>query len=75
MQVSTGSQLAVASANLQIKDRLASQDIAVSFPRIPIPAAGMYEFQVWANGMHLGAGTFTAGQIGLPPEGQSDQQG
>ncbi len=75
VQVSTGSQLAVASSNLQIKDRLASQDIAVSFPRIPIPTAGKYEFQVWANGMHLGAGAFTAGQIGPPPAAQPDQQG
>ena len=64
VQVRTGEQLALATANLEISDRLASQDVGVAFPRVPIPAEGKYEFQIWANGMHLGAGTFTATYIG-----------
>ena len=75
VQVSTGSQLAVASANLQIKDWLASQDIAASFPRIPIPMAGEYAFQVWANGMHLVAGALAASQISPPQSALPEQRG
>ncbi len=64
VQIRTGEQLALATANLEISDRLASQDVGVAFPRVPIPAEGKYEFQIWANGMHLGAGVFTATILG-----------
>ncbi len=79
VQVRTGEQLALATANLEISDRLASQDVGVAFPRVPIPAEGKYEFQVWANGMHLGAGTFTASYLGrradAEPPGDPPQAG
>ena len=68
VQVRTGEQLALATANLEISDRLATQDVGVAFPRVPIPAEGKYEFQIWANGMHLGAGTFTASYLGKRAE-------
>ncbi len=71
VQVRTGEQLALATANLEISDRLASQDIGVAFPRVPIPTEGKYEFQIWANGMHLGAGTFTATYIGRSADTES----
>ncbi len=73
VQVATGDQLALASSDIVVKDRLASQDIAVNFPKIPIPTEGKYEFQVWANGMHLGAGTFTAKPLpGTAPKDDFD---
>jgi hypothetical protein len=67
VRVSTGERLAQATAKLTINDRLVSQDVGVSFPQIPIPAEGKYEFQVWANAMHLGAVTFNATPISREP--------
>lgn len=64
VQVATGQQLASATADVQIANRLESQDMGVAFPRVPIPDSGKYEFQIWASGMHLGAGGFTARAMG-----------
>jgi hypothetical protein len=71
VRVSTGEKLAQATARMTITDRLASQDVGVSFPRIPIPAEGKYEFQIWANSMHLGASIFNAMPINADSASQS----
>lgn len=70
IQVSSGKQLAVASADVNIRDRLATQDLGVAFPKVPIPDGGKYEFQVWSNERYLGAGGFTASLLrSRGPEG------
>lgn len=70
IQVSSGKQLAVASADVNISDRLATQDLGVAFPKVPIPDGGKYEFQVWSNERYLGAGGFTASLLrSRGPEG------
>lgn len=53
----SGEILAKAESDIVIKDRLKSADFHIEFPPLPIPAAGRYEFQIWANEIYLG-GTF-----------------
>ena len=53
----SGEILAKAESDIVIKDRLESADFHIEFPPLPIPAAGRYEFQIWANDIYLG-GTF-----------------
>ena len=55
VQQSTGAMLAEAAGELIARDRLASTDLYISFPPLPIPGEGRYEFQLWANGMFLGS--------------------
>lgn len=55
IQVKTGTILAGAQGKLTAKDRLASTDLCIQFPPLPIPEEGRYEFQVWANSMFLGS--------------------
>ncbi|MBI4339415.1 MAG: hypothetical protein HY680_05630 [Chloroflexi bacterium] len=55
VQVASGTVLARAEGILDAKDRLASQDLSINFPQLPIPEPGRYEFQIWANGMFLGS--------------------
>lgn len=50
----TGDMLAEAGGELKSNDRLGSIDMHISFPLLPIPQEGRYEFQVWANSMFLG---------------------
>lgn len=60
VQVSTGRALASADGELQAKDRLLSTDVHIGFPPLPIPEAGRYEFQVWANSTYLGGTSIDA---------------
>ena len=55
VQVKTGKILAQAEGGLQANDRLASTDLYIQFPPLPIPEEGRYDFQVWANSMFLGS--------------------
>lgn len=57
VQVSTGRTLAGARGQLQANNRQLSTDVYMSFPNLPIPTEGRYEFQVWVNSILLG-GTF-----------------
>ena len=60
VQVGSGTILAGAEAEFESTDRLASLDVHMSFPPLPIPEEGRYEFQVWANSMFLGATSIDA---------------
>jgi hypothetical protein len=55
VQISSGRILAKAEGKLHSENRLASIDMIVPFPPLPIPEEGRYEFQIWANSMFLGA--------------------
>jgi len=55
VQVSSGKVLAEAEGELNARDRLASTDIYIEFPPLPIPKEGRYEFQAWANSVFLGS--------------------
>lgn len=55
VQVSSGKVLAEAKGEMHSNNRLTSLDLHIQFPPLPIPEAGRYEFQVWANSMFLGA--------------------
>jgi hypothetical protein len=55
VQVSSGEVLAKAVGELNSKSRLASIDVIMNFPPLPIPKEGRYEFQIWMNSMFLGS--------------------
>lgn len=55
VELKTGTILAGAQGTLTAKDRLASSDLCIQFPPLPVPGEGRYEFQVWANSMFLGS--------------------
>lgn len=55
VQVSNGKVLAGARGELHATNLLASSDLYISFPPLPIPNEGRYEFQIWANSMFLGS--------------------
>ena len=59
VQVATGRVLANAEGELIAEDRNAL-DLHLPFPPLPIPAKGVYEFQIWANSMFLGSTSITA---------------
>ena len=55
VQVNSGKVLAQAGGGLHSNNKLASIDLIIPFPPLPIPKEGRYEFQIWANSMFLGA--------------------
>lgn len=55
IQCATGKILAGADGGLHSKDKLASIDMIVHFPPVPIPEEGRYEFKIWANNIFLGS--------------------
>jgi len=55
VQVGSGKVLAQAQGKLHSANRLASIDLLIQFPPLPIPAEGRYEFQIRANSVFLGA--------------------
>lgn len=69
VQISSGKVLAKAEGELHSKNRLASIDLIVPFPPLPIPEEGRYEFQIWANSMFLGATFINALPRSKPEEG------
>jgi hypothetical protein len=54
VHVSSGKVMAEARGELQANNKLASPEILIHFPPLPIPEEGRYEFQIWANKMFLG---------------------
>jgi hypothetical protein len=62
VEVSSGKVLAEATGEMEVTDRLISVDLYMSFPPLPIPGPGRYEFQIWANGMFLGTTFMDAAQ-------------
>jgi hypothetical protein len=62
VEASSGKVLASATGELEVTDRLTSIDLYMSFPPLPIPSPGRYEFQIWANGMFLGTTVIDAVQ-------------
>ena len=65
VQVNTSEVLARAEGALTVNDRLASSDLHLPFPPLPLPEIGRYEFQIWANSMFLGAASMRAVQQGV----------
>ena len=64
VQVDSGEVLAQAVGDLMANDRLVPSDLYLSFPPLPMPAIGRYEFQIWANSMFLGSTSIRAVQSG-----------
>ena len=58
--VGDGDMLAQATGEFTSADRLRALELVVPFPELPFPAPGRYEFQLWANGMYVGATTIDA---------------
>jgi hypothetical protein len=54
IQINSGKVLAKAEGKLHAENRLASIELIIGFPPLPIPEEGRYEFQLWANSMFLG---------------------
>ena len=50
----TGEKLAEAKGHFTSKDKLATVELNLQFPPIPMPGEGRYDFQVWVNGAFLG---------------------
>lgn len=53
-QANSRQVLAEAEGELAARDPLASSDLYIQFPPLPIPEQGRYEFQIWFNSMFLG---------------------
>jgi hypothetical protein len=62
VHVDSDRKLAEMSLDYESRSRLGSTDTAVSFPPLPLPEPGSYEFQVWCNNIFLGSGTIMAVQ-------------
>ena len=56
--------LAEATGEFTSKSRLTAMELVVPFPKLPLPAAGRYEFQLWANGMYVGTTSIDAAGTG-----------
>jgi hypothetical protein len=55
VEASSGMELGRGEGEFRATDRRASLDLHMTFPPLPLPAEGRYEFQVWANSMFLGS--------------------
>lgn len=64
VETASGQVLEEAAGEMKAKDRLTSVDAILSFPPLPIPKAGRYEFQVWANNAYLGGAFLDAVPLG-----------
>ena len=51
----TNAELARVDGRIEVKDRLMSMDLYISFPPLPIPRPGRYEFQIWADSVFIGS--------------------
>lgn len=50
----TGEKLAEAKGKFTAKEKLATVELNLQFPPLPIPGEGRYDFQIWVNGAFLG---------------------
>ena len=64
VQIDSGEVLLQAVGDLMANDRLVPSDLYLSFPPLPMPAIGRYEFQIWTNSMFLGSTSIRAVQSG-----------
>jgi hypothetical protein len=55
VQAGSGMELGRGEVEFLATDRRASLDLHMTFPPVPLPTEGRYEFQVWANSMFLGS--------------------
>jgi hypothetical protein len=55
VQAGSDMELGRGEGEFRAIDRRASLDLHMTFPPLPIPTEGRYEFQVWANSMFLGS--------------------
>ena len=51
---STGETLAEAKGEFTAKEKLATVELNLQYPPLPIPGEGRYDFQIWVNGQFLG---------------------
>jgi hypothetical protein len=69
VQTSSGFVLAEAPGEMKAADRLTSAEAILSFPPLPIPEAGRFEFQIWANDIYLGGTFVDAVALAVPLKG------
>lgn len=62
VRVESDELMARAEGKIDAADRKMSVDLHVSFPPLPIPAPGRYEFRIHASGMYLGSAFLDASQ-------------
>jgi hypothetical protein len=55
VEAGSGMELGRGEGEFRATDRRASLDLHMTFPSLPIPTEGRYEFQVWANSVFLGS--------------------
>lgn len=55
VKLDTDEVLGAATAEFKVEDRLQSFDFVIQLPPAPIPEAGRYEFQIWANETFIGS--------------------
>jgi hypothetical protein len=63
-QVSTGNVIIDAAGIMQITSRLSAMGFILPLQNVPLPAEGLYEFQIWANNAYIGSATLEAAKIG-----------
>ena len=57
---SSDQAIAAMNGEMEVTDRLASFDLAIPFPQMPLPEAGRYEFQLRMNDVYIGRAFFDA---------------
>ena len=62
----TGEKLAEAKGKFKAKNKLATVELNLQFPPLPIPGEGRYDFQLWVNGAFLGQTFMDAAAINQP---------
>ncbi|MEN8614043.1 hypothetical protein ABFB09_01990 [Dehalogenimonas sp. THU2] len=60
----TGEKLAEAKGNFTSQDKLATVELNLQFPPLPLPGEGRYDFQIWVNGQFLGQTFIDAAGMG-----------
>ena len=56
--------LAEAKGEFTAKEKLATVELNLPFPALPIPGEGRYDFQIWVNGQFLGQTFIDAAVMG-----------
>ncbi|MGI2336351.1 MAG: DUF6941 family protein [Dehalogenimonas sp.] len=60
----TGEKLAEAKGKFTAKEKLATVELNLQFPPLPITGEGRYDFQIWVNGAFLGQTFIDAAAMG-----------
>lgn len=56
--------LATVEGAFTAEDRLRFVELSLGLPPVDLPAAGKYEFRLWANNRYVGRATFNAAKTG-----------